>query len=310
MKMKNITSGLIAIAVVLLTSCVYDEADHLITGKGPNQLRFFSNADRLVVAPSLTSEVIIGKVYKDANSPSALDGDASVTYSVDVDVVADYNAEHGTAFVALPADKFTFAPATLVMGAGEFEKDLVIQLNAAGLDLSKDYAIGLTGTADGWEVVGHDFLELVILSPYAGEYVSQGVRYNYNAAGDANVASWPPSGFVSTGPWTFDPTTASTIKANIIALHAANSNGGFGRINVKVTNTPFDSDGVGGAESFLVEIVPNADIGLNAVVQSTHRQSYYTPANPQGTGDKFKLYYEYTNTNGTFRNLEHNLTRK
>lgn len=106
------------------------------------------------------------------------------------------------------------------------------------------------------------------------------------------------------------PVLATTIKANIIAVHATNSNGGFGRINVKVTNTPFDSDGVGGAESFVVEIMPNGDIGLNVLVQSTHRQSYYTPANPQGTGDKFKFYYEYTNTNGTFRNLEHNLTRK
>lgn len=310
--MKNIATGLIAAGVLLVSSCTYDEADHLITGEGPNQLRFFSNADRLVVAPSLTSSVKIGKVFRDANSESSLNEDVSVTYAVDLSVVEAYNTENGTSYVALPADKFSFTPATLVLEAGVFEKDLMIQMNAQGLDLSKDYAIGLTGTSDGWEVVGHDFLELVILSPYAGDYASIGTRYNFNAVGDANATNWPPSGFVSAPTWNFDPTSASTIKANIVAVHAANQNGGFGRINVKVTNTAFDSDNNGSMESFLVDIVPNADIGLNALVESTHRQSYYTPASPTGagTGDKFKLYYQYTNTNGTFRMLEHNMTRK
>jgi hypothetical protein len=304
MSNKNIFNGILLFSMLVIASCAYDEADHLIDGKGPNQLRFFGGQDKLVVAPSLTSTVTIGQVYKDANSEAALAKDASVTYAVNAAVVDAYNAGNGTSFVALPADKFAFSPATLVMGPGEFQKNLVIQLNADGLDLSQEYAIGLTGTADGWEVVGDQFLQLVIVSPYEGDYTSIGTRYNYNAAGDANVTNWPPSGFVSTGPWNFPSTAASTIKTNTVAVHAANSDGGFGRINLTVTNTPFDSDNNGSMESFVVNIVPNDDIGLLNLIKSTHRQSYYTPAT-----ESFKLYYEYTNANGTFRNLEHNMTK-
>lgn len=304
MNTKTLINGVLFSCMLLVTSCVYDEADHLITGKGPDQLRFFGGQDKLVVAPTLNSLVTIGKVYKDASSPAALAKDASVTYAVNTAVVDAYNAEHDTEFVALPADKFTFAPATLVMGPGEFEKNLVIQLAANGLDLSKDYAIGISGTSEGWEVVGDQFLELVIVSPYEGDYTSIGTRYNFAATGDANAASWPPSGFVSTGPWNYPSTFASTIKTNTVAVHAANSNGGFGRINLTVTNTPFDSDGNSTMESFVVNIVPNDDIGLANLVKSTHRQSYYNPATKS-----FKLYYEYTNANGTFRMLEHNMTQ-
>lgn len=299
--MKYFASSLIAIGALLVSSCAYDEADHLIDGKGPNQIRFYGGQDKLVVAASLTADVVIGKVFRDANSSKSLNEQVSITFAVDASVVDDYNVANGTEFVALPADKFSFNPGSLVIASGDFETELKITMAAAGLDLSKDYAIGLTGTSDGWDVVGDKFLQLVFLSPYAGEYTSTGTRYNYNAAGDADVTNWPPSGYVSTGPWSFD-TEATTIKANIVAMHAANSDGGFGRINVTVTNTAFDSDSNGSTESFLVTIVPNADIGLNALVQSTHRQSYYNP-----NTKSFKLYYEYTNTNGTFRNLEHNM---
>jgi Domain of unknown function (DUF1735)/Domain of unknown function (DUF4361) len=294
-KLSNIsvwTFCLMSIGAILISSCVYDESDKLV-GKGPNILRVDAGPDKLVVAPSVTSTVTLAEVWRDANAPGEMDGSVSVSFGTNNQIVTDYNTEHDTEYVPLNAALFSFDPAQLTFESGVFKKSLVITLKAAGLDLTKDYAIGLTANVTGWVAGGDKFIKLALPSAYAGDYISTGVRYNFTTTADADFTNWPPSGFVSTGPWTFNPTTASTLSSKTVAVHAANSDGGFGRINITVN------------ANNSVTIVPNDDIGLNALVQSTHRPSTYNP-----TTKTFELYYEYTNANGTFRMLRHQLVKK
>lgn len=304
--LNNITRKLYVVAamaamLIAPVSCI-EEWESEIEGKGTNNLRVDAGPDALAVSPTVTSTVKIANIWRDANSPAGLKSGTTVTFSTDPALVADYNEENGTNYEPLPTQYFSFEPATLTFAEGDFVKELNIKMNAAGLDLSKDYAIGLVSTADGWRAVGNKFIAVALPSAYEGDYVSTGVRYNYNATSDAKVDTWPPTGFASSSAWNFDPTTASTLSSKTVAVHAANDNGGFGRINLTVTDEVINVDG---QDVNVVNITPNSDIGLNALVKSTHRESTYNPATKT-----FELYYEYTNTNGTFRNLYHKLVKK
>jgi hypothetical protein len=320
LNIKKMAYGLLAIGSMLVASCAYDESENIMQG-GQNLMRFLGVNDKfvLVAITPEPQELSLVTVKRDPISSAELDKTASISIVMDPLVLDAYNDEHDTDFTLMDPAAYTFVGSTTSVdfAAGEDAKDIAINIEPAELDLSLSYALAfvIKNPSSSYELSsGYDtaVVQVIIKNQYDGDYTSVGTRYNYNAAGDANVTNWPPSGFVSTGPWDYSSTAVSTLGTSTVAVHAANSNGGFGRINLTVTNTPFDSDNNGSMESFVVNIVPNADIGLNALVKSTHRQSYYTPATPgtSGKGDKFKLYYEYTNTNGTFRNLEHNLTRK
>jgi Domain of unknown function (DUF1735)/Domain of unknown function (DUF4361) len=292
MRNSIINTCLILSGVFLAASCAYEEKDNL-AGQGPNILRADAGPDKLVVASTVTSSVMLATVWRDANLSSSLNQPVSVSFSTDPAIVTAYNAENGTEYLPLGASLFTFNPSTLNFGAGVFNQDVGITLKAVGLDLSKDYAIGLVMNASGWTAGGDKFIKLALPSAYEGDYISTGTRYNFSTVGDAITTTWPPTGWVSFANWTFNPTTANTLSSRTVAVHAGNSNGGFGRINITV-NT--DNS---------VTIVPNSDIGLNELVQSTHRPSTYNP-----TTKTFELYYQYTNTTGTFRLLYDKLVKK
>jgi hypothetical protein len=207
----------------------------------------------------------------------------------------DHNAANpdDIQYTPLPSQYFTFSPSTLNFESGAFNQTIGLTMNAAGLDLSKDYAIGLVASSEGWTPGGDKFIKIALPSAYEGDYKSTGTRYNFADVSSANQTTFPPTGWTTTAPWVFDPTTASTLSSKTVAIHAGNLDGGFGRINVTVN--PDNS----------VVIVPNDDIGLNALVQSTHYTSTYDPATKT-----LDLYYEYTNTNGTFRIIHDNLVHK
>jgi hypothetical protein len=285
---------MMASASALLFSCEPDPKNEL-DGKGPNILRADAGPFKLVVAPTITSSVKLATIWKDANSAAALNQTVSATFSLDPQVVLDHNAANPDDIQYTPLDGsyFAFNPSNLELGAGEFTKDLGIDMHAAGLDLSKDYAIGLVMTATGYTAGGDKFIKIALPSAYEGQYVSTGTRFNFNAASDADQSVYPPTGWVSAPTWTFDPTTASTLSSKTVAIHAGNSDGGFGHINVTVH-----------ADNS-VTIVPNDDIALNALVQSTHYTSTYDPSTKT-----LDLYYEYTNTTGTFRIIHDKLVHK
>lgn len=275
----------------LVVGCIEEDKNE-IEGKGPKNIRLYGGPDKLAVADSVVDTLKLADVWRDAINEATLNEQVNVNFTLTPELVEAYNEANGTELVPLSADYFSFYPSTLTFEPGVFKQDLVVRMHAAGLDLSKDYAIGLTVDAPGWQGGGDKVIKLALPSAYAGSYHSTGVRYNYNSAGEANTSTWPPTGWVSTGPWDFPNVTASTLSSKVIAVHAANSNGGFGRINLQVN-----------ADNS-VTITPNSDIGLANLVQSTHRPSTYNPDTKT-----FELYYEYTNANGTFRNLRHVLVK-
>jgi hypothetical protein len=205
-------------------------------------------------------------------------------------LIADYNTNNGTSYVELPASAYT-GSFDVVIPAGKRTGDMIIKITKTGLDLSKEYAIGLTiAGVDNGGVISSTAKNLVvgflIKNQYDGDYASSGTRYNFNSSADA------PNNYTSTAPWSFD-THVATVGAATCAVQAANSNGGFGTINITVNgdNT--------------VTIASTPATGLNALVPTAGKTSTYNP-----TTKTFHLYYEYTNTTGTFRLLDHVLVRK
>jgi hypothetical protein len=301
-RLRYILSILSILAIASYTTSCIEEGTDEIKGKGNNNIRVFGGKDKLAVAPTITSTVKLAEIWRDATSESSLNESVTVTFSVDPQFVSEYNEEHGTSYEPMDIKYFSFTPASMTFAPGEFKKELEVTLNAAGLDLSKDYGVGIKVNApEGWHGAGDTFVALALPSAYEGSYHSSGIRYNYNSAGDANTSTWPPTGWVSTGPWDYPTTNASTLSSKTVAVHAANSNGGFGRINITVTA---ETVTVNGVVHNLVSIEPNGDITLTNFVQSTHHKSTYNP-----NTKTFELYYEYTNANGTFRNIRHVLVK-
>jgi Domain of unknown function (DUF1735)/Domain of unknown function (DUF4361) len=205
-------------------------------------------------------------------------------------LITEYNTANSTSYVDMPASAFT-GSYDIVIPAGKRAANMVIKINKAGLDLSKEYAIGLTvASVDGGATISSTAKNLVvgflIKNQYDGDYASSGTRYNFNSSADA------PNNYVSTAPWSFD-THVATVGATTCAVQAANSNGGFGTINITV-----NADNT-------VTVASTPATGLNALVPTAGKTSTYNP-----TTKTFHLYYEYTNTSGTFRLLDHVLVRK
>jgi hypothetical protein len=194
--------------------------------------------------------------------------------------------------------------------------DRTVAVSGGGVEFTADYAAlkeGLTGMPadpaalevgdfwtfrlvstleDGREVQSATKIKVTVDNPYSGKYASSGTRWNFNSAGDANTGTMPPTGFVSASNWAFD-TDVTTVDATTCKVHAANDNGGFGYINIKVNpdNT--------------VEVIATAETGLANLVPLAGYTSTYDP-----TTKTFVLYYQYTNDTGTHRVLRHYLVRK
>jgi hypothetical protein len=144
---------------------------------------------------------------------------------------------------------------------------------------------------DGREIQSSIAIRITVDNPYSGEYASSGTRWNFNSAADANTSTMPPTGFASASNWTFD-TDVTTVDATTCKVHAANDNGGFGTINIKV-----NADNT-------VEVISTDDTGLANLVPLAGYTSTYDPATKT-----FTLYYQYTNSTGTHRVLRHYLVR-
>ncbi|SFG87155.1 DUF5018-related domain-containing protein [Pontibacter chinhatensis] len=127
---------------------------------------------------------------------------------------------------------------------------------------------------------------LPVINKYEGTYASTGKRYNFASKADA------PDNPVSESPWAFD-TYVSSVDATTSKVHAANANGDFGSINLVV-----NSDNT-------VKVVATSDTGLSNLEPTPGKVSTYDPERRA-----FKLYYQYTNADGTFRLVEHELMGK
>jgi hypothetical protein len=199
-------------------------------------------------------------------------------------------------FSMLPDSTYTIPSMNVTIPKGILDVDFSIGVNASKIQLGTKYLLPFTvESATGGAIVADNLKTavraIVVKNDFEGVYKSTGVRYNFNAAGDASITSTYPAplviaGSVSSAPWTFDETEILTIDASTGRCHVGNLNGAFGTINI-VVNT--DNS---------VTIVPTDDTGLEAVQQLPNYPSTYDPATKT-----FQLHYQYTNPNGTFRIL-------
>ena len=90
-------------------------------------------------------------IYRDAPSKAALHSATKVVITEDPGIVSAYNSEHGTNYIALPANAYTIDPSnpkvgndyTLTFNPGEFYRQLKITVpDATVLDPNKKYALG------------------------------------------------------------------------------------------------------------------------------------------------------------------------
>ena len=212
---------------------------------------------------------------------------------------------------ALPSDAFSFpSTVTIVAGKDEYNNNnrtvrfpLLIYPNKVPSTPGVNYVLSLgIVSASGGVTVSGNFGAILFNfyhNAYDGDYHSVGKRFNFNVAGD--YAGWDVAGNTATGtiastaPWDFPNTAVLTVNSTRSTLHAGNSDGGFGTIDIIVNETTNE-----------VEIISTADTGLNALIPLTG------PNAPPSTWDPatktFNLYYQYTNTSGTFRVLHDVLT--
>src|SRR5258708_6230030 len=175
---KRFISLVVLVTLVMsVTRCIKDDKDDLI-GVGPKIIRVDAGPDKLVVVPTITSSVTLAQVWRDATSTGSLAQAVSVNFSTDPQIVLDHNAANpdDIQYTPLPPQYFSFSPTSLNFDAGVFNQTIGLTMNGAGLDLSKDYAIGLVSSADGWTPGGDKFIKIALPSAYEGDYKSTGTR--------------------------------------------------------------------------------------------------------------------------------------
>lgn len=321
---KKIIFSVLSIALVLgsVSSCVEDGID-AIEGKGPSIIRMQVNTKKYDVNFTVAAfdPVIQTKTVLVINRDAVSNGDLNTTVTVDFaldsvsmrvlndsiataalkaneDLVAGVD-QLDTLFV-LPTSVYTWSAEglsgnTLTFAPGEFVKELSINLDPATLSFSKSYAlpIRLSNASSNYQLsaeVSFAVVQVIVKNDYDATYASTGTRYNYNAASD--YGGWPPTGYTSANTWTFD-WHVLTAGPNTCSVHAANSDGGFGTMNITVNND----------NTVLIE--STSDTGLTNLVPLPGMTSTYDPSTKT-----FQLYYQYTNANGTFRVVEHKLVAK
>jgi hypothetical protein len=241
-------------------------------------------------------------------------------YLVDQGVGAGDTLADGTPDMAnilqyelMPPTFYTIDNMTVTIPSGETKVNVEVTVNTTMFDFAKAYVLPLRIVGASSGVISGNYgvalFNIGAKNSFHGLYHSTGIRYNFDAAGDWNGA-FPVTGAASTGPWDFPAVSVLTVNEFTSTIHAANSDGGFGTINITVVpGTPVtDNDALPlpGA-SVLVNVAPNASTALNAL---TPMQASAGKTSLYNDGAKtFKLYYQYTNTTGTFRTMWHYATR-
>lgn len=216
------------------------------------------------------------------------------------DTLADGSPDmsHIPQYLLMPASFYTVPSMTVTIPKGETKANIVFTVNTTLFDFAKAYALPLRIVSTSSGVISGNYgaalYNIGAKNAYHGNYHSFGTRWNF-----ANYAAWnglccPPTGFLNTGPWDFN-TQVLTVDEFTSTIHAANSDGGFGTINITVNPA-----------TNVVTVAPNASTALNGLIPmqpSAGKTSTYDPVTKT-----FQLYYQYQNLpvgTGSFRALEH-----
>lgn len=186
--MKLNTLKLFALSLMasslLLSSC--DKNEGTLNGAGQTLVKLPQGAEEKVALaldfkPGL-QDVVLLDVRRDVPNNGELNKVHKVTIKNDPTIVADYNSQHGTSYIALPAAAYQVDPGnpfsggnwTVTFNAGDHAKPILIKLDPTKLDLSQQYALGFTITDGGGAKISNGLqsamIEVGVKNRYDGYY--------------------------------------------------------------------------------------------------------------------------------------------
>lgn len=162
MKLNDLRLGLLlALSAVFFQACKKVEVTKPLGDRGQTIVKFMTSpgsgglnynlANFQVTNTAQTVGVI--DIRRDVPNEAELNKTMTVVVKEDPAVISAYNNANGTALFALPSNAYTVDASNprsngeyaVTFAPGEFSKQLKINLtNAQGMDLSKQYALGLT----------------------------------------------------------------------------------------------------------------------------------------------------------------------
>ncbi|MFM1914244.1 MAG: hypothetical protein RIR51_2097 [Bacteroidota bacterium] len=294
----------------MVSSCIKD--DTAVLGDEGNTIIKISESGTkaLFFSPFLeVKKVDLVDVRRDANSSANLQSVISVVLEDAPDLVDQYNADNGTDFEYLPSDIYTLVADggvsyingkyTLNFGAGDFAKNISINLDGSKWDLSKKFAIGFRLTDNGAATLSAEKTEVVVTisikNKYDGLYEVTGTMVDVAAPSLTHVNDYlVANGY---GNWTAELRTVSATECIV-----------FDPIVWSGFYIPITSGGTGlsGYGSFIpiIEFDPNTD-AIVSVTNGYGQPSGNTRAgrlDPSGVNQydastkSFKIIYNMTQT--------------
>jgi hypothetical protein len=144
-----------------------------------NNLILFSSSDTIMF------NAIISSTY-------LLPENATVTVAADDNAITSYNTNHGTTYVAMPSNAYSF-PTSVTTITGSIYDTIPVIIYKHALDVTKNYmlAINITGTGGHEITEGASEIYLhTVNSELAGIYNSTGRKIMYNGdAADSSINS-------------------------------------------------------------------------------------------------------------------------
>ena len=129
-------------------------------------------------------------VFRDANSQASLNSASDVKLKIDNSLITQYNTDNGTHLVPLDGG-YSLESLDLKFGAGEFGKKVYLSVDPSKLDLTKQFAIGLSieSTTGGFNTIpdlDKALFNVVIKNKWHGRYQALGV-FHHPTAGDRAI---------------------------------------------------------------------------------------------------------------------------
>ena len=185
---------LVAVAMLLPSSCIED-SESAVEGKGQNRFRVPSGTFSLVAFDAQPQTRTVLEVFRDAVSNGELNKSASVDFELSQAVLDAYNLEHDTQFEILGEQFYDFngiEGSTISFPAGEFSKQIAIDLKPEGLDFSKQYVLPFLfkNPSSGYGISATStsaIVQVTVKNRYDGVYSYTGHIGRYDAASCALI---------------------------------------------------------------------------------------------------------------------------
>ncbi len=181
--MKRIASFLLVLLPLVFTLSCKDKEDSQKAQKASLSV-VVTGADGVVSVPMYQSRSLDVKVTAEPGPAEAL----NVTIGASAELVASYNAQHGTSYTLLPADAYEIPSAPFVLPRyNKASPVATLRLKGAGCELDKEYILPIVVTkAEGadWEFVD-DHAAIILYKMTPAEQQGSGTKTDPYLINDA-----------------------------------------------------------------------------------------------------------------------------